>query len=138
MSVPGKYSFEGIAKWCKHDKPDPKYGRYSVDLYLDADSLKKFVDSGLQLQVREDEDGKFVKFARVHKKLVKDDLVTFGPPKVYDADGNEWKQGVNIGNGSHLRVQVSVFPTIKGNGHRLEAIKVLTHVPYGDQHVDTF
>jgi hypothetical protein len=49
------YLFRGIANWAKVDKPDPKFSVYTLDLHLDAPSLKLFKESGLQLELRESE-----------------------------------------------------------------------------------
>ena len=51
-----------------------------------------------------------------------------GYPDVYDADGEEFSEA--IGNGSVVVAKVAFFPTKFGNGHRLEAVQVLDHIPY--------
>ncbi len=120
--------FSGTAKWCKVEKPDPKFGNFEVNLYMDNPSWDRYAQSEMQNKVREDEDGKFVTFRRPAQKLVKDELKKFGPPELLDEDGNEY-EGL-IGNGSEVTVKVSVYDTVKGKGSRLEAVRIDKLVPY--------
>lgn len=133
------FYFTGVAFWAKVQKPDEMYDRYSLDLYLDPDSMEKFKDSGLQLKVRENENGTYVRFSRSPTKLIKGEEVSLGKPEVliYDAQAEDYIQfdGL-IGNGSEVVCKVSVYNTQKGVGHTLEAVAVDTLVEYGGVETD--
>lgn len=129
-----RYVFYGVAKWLKYDRPDPKYNRYGLDLYLDNQSLRSFKKSGLQLQLRDSEEGVFVKFSRPAQKIIKQKLVEQGPPVVAFSGGE--KLGTLVGNGSKVSVTISVYDTPKGKGHTWESVEVLDLVPYGGGTVD--
>lgn len=119
----------GKVKWVKAYKPDEKYDNYTLQMYLDEPSQKIFNESGLTLQPKTDEDGlRYYTFRRPETKLIKKEVVVFGPPKVYDRDNNEFNQ--IIGNGSTATIKISVYDTIKGPGHRWEAIRVEELVEY--------
>jgi hypothetical protein len=122
------YYFKGIAKWAKVYRPDPEYDNYKINVYLDDASKALFVAAGTQLTPKEDDDGEYVTFRRDHSKMIKKELVTFGPPKVVDADGHLLTE--NIGNGSKVVVKVQVYDGKKGKGHRLEAVQVVDLIVY--------
>lgn len=119
-----QYYFTGTCKWAKFKTPDDKYNKYTVDLYLDHDSWETYDESGLTLKIRENEDGRFVKFSREHDKSMRGKVVTFGPPVVKNENLEDWDMDVAIGNGSTLTVRVSVYDSKNGKGHRLEAVRV--------------
>lgn len=123
----------GTAKWCKHKKPDEKYGNYTMDLFMDDKSWAKFNDSGAQLKVRTSDDeetpGNFVTFKRAHSKQFNDELRIFGPPSVIDVDGNDISKD-NVGNGSEVTIKVRVYDTRMGKGTDWESMRVETLVPY--------
>ncbi len=121
--------FTGITKWAKVRKPDVKYNNFQVPLYMDEETLEKFKELNLALAVKTDDNGTFVTFKRPMEKLMKGEVVTFGPPKVFNADGSEMKEGL-IGNGSTVTVKISKYDTIKGPGHRLESLRVDDLVEY--------
>lgn len=130
--------FNGKTKWCKVRKPDEKYETYQVPLYLDDKNLKMFKDSGLQLKIYDDEDGKFVVFKRKHAEFnyARKEQVTNGPPDVKikrDKEYVEFSDGL-IGNGSVVTVKVEAFDTPRRGpgtkGHRLLAVAVETLVEY--------
>lgn len=125
----GTFYFQGTARWAKVHKPDSKYNKYSVDLYMDEPSWSSFRKSGLQLKVREDDNGKFVKFSLAASRLVKDEVIK-AKPEVYDADNNPMTK--DIGNGSKVTIKVEVFDTANGPGHRLVAIRADELVEYDD------
>lgn len=118
----------GKVKWVKAYRPDEKYDNYSVQMYLDEPSQRIFNESGLTLAAKRDDDGEFYTFRRPETKLIKKEVVVFGPPKVFDRNNNEFSQ--IIGNGSSATIKVSVYDTIKGKGHRWEAIRVEDLVEY--------
>jgi len=122
------FYFRGKAKWAKIYRPDPEYDNYKINVYLDKASMKLFEEAGTQLTPKDDEDGTYVAFRRDHSKMIKKELVTFGPPKVVDIDGNPVTE--SIGNGSEVVVKVAVYDGKKGKGHRLEAVQVTNLVVY--------
>lgn len=128
------YKFYGDAKWAKVLTPDEKYDNYALDLFMDGKSFELFKKSGLQLKIKENEDGKYVSLRRPTKKLIKGDLVDFGPPPMVDALGRPFAE--LVGNGSKVAVEVAVYDTQKGKGHRMEKVHVLEHVPYGGRMED--
>ena len=71
---------------------------------------------------------KFLIFRRPAEKLIKGEVVKFDPPKVWDAK-NQPFDGI-IGNGSEATVKVMHYDTVKGKGHRWEAIRVDKLVEY--------
>lgn len=118
----------GIVKWAKVHKPDEKYQNFSLNLYPDKDTWAVFAESGIGVTPKEDDDGKFITLRRPVQKVIKGELVKFGPPAVFDKD----KKDITdlIGNGSRVTVKVAVFDTIKGKGHRMEAVRVDDLVKY--------
>lgn len=127
------YSFTGVTKWVNGQygglfEPDPKYGNFSVILYPDPKSWDRFKQSGLALEPRTDEDGDSIRFRRPEQKLMKKELVKFGRPKVFFKEGIEPTR--DIGNGSTIEVNVAVYDTGQGKGHRLESVRVLDLVKY--------
>lgn len=124
------YFLKGTAKWCKHQKADEKYHKWSVDLYLDDDSWKKFAESGSQLKVRENEDGKYIALSRATTKLIKGEAVIIDPPKLFDNEGNEITETLLIGNGSTVTCKISVRDTPNGVGTTWEAIQINDLVEY--------
>lgn len=120
----------GTCKWARVRTPDEKYGNYSINLYPDKGSLNAIQESGIQLAPKTDEDGIFYKFRRDHQKIIKKELVEFGPPTILNPDETLF-EGL-IGNGSEVTLNVSVFDTQKGKGHRLNKVRVdklVTYVP---------
>jgi hypothetical protein len=126
------YYFRGVAKWVKAKTPDKKYGHYTLDLYPDDESLVLFKDSGLGLKLREDADGVFFKLRREPIRVIAGDAVNIGPPKLFikDENGEVIEFDDLIGNGSKVVAKVSVYPTQKGPGHRLESLLVEDLVVY--------
>lgn len=143
----------GIAKWVRAYQPDEKYNNYTIDLYMDDRSFNDFLSSGSQVNVKQNEDGRFVTFRRPHVKLIKNDMVVFGPPAVgavnpdtgkfelwgeyVDATSKQSRQvfkpkegSPSIGNGSTVTVAVEIYDTQKGSGTRLNAIRVDNLVEY--------
>lgn len=125
------YYLSGKAKWAKLFKPDDKYKNWQIQVYMDDPSMKIFDESGMTMQKKQDEDGTFVTFRRPEAKVIRDELVKFNPPEVLDAEGN--KLDKLVGNGSEVTVKVIVYDTMKGKGHRLEAVKVNKLVEYVKQ-----
>jgi hypothetical protein len=125
------YYLSGRAKWAKLFKPDDKYKNWQIQVYMDEPSMAIFDETGMTMQKKTDDDGTFVTFRRPETKIIKDELVKFNPPDVLDANGDKLDQ--LVGNGSDVTVKVIVYDTMKGKGHRLEAVKVTKLVPYVKQ-----
>lgn len=148
----------GKAFWAKVYNPDTFMGKtqYKLAFYPDEDQWAKFEASGIQKKVHEDENGKFFELARDASKLIKGNLVHFTGPIVEDQDGGvivdfiSKKTGkrvysydskdkddierrgapILIGNGSKVQVDIAVYDTMKGKGHRLEKIRILDLIEY--------
>ena len=123
------YKFYGECRWAKVHTPDEKYDTYQLDLFMDKPSWALYEKSERQLKVKEAEEGKFVTFRRPDAKLIKKELVKFGPPKVVDGVGRPIED--LVGNGSKVAIEVAVYDTQKGKGHRMEKVTVLELVPFG-------
>lgn len=107
---------------------DKKYDKWDINVYLDDEELANYMASGIQVEVKEDDLGKYVRFRRDETKLINKEVVKFGPPEVIGPDRQPFEE--SIGNGSRVCVTVEVFPSKKGFGHRLRRVQVLEHVPY--------
>lgn len=124
------YSVKGKAKWAKvfeFNRDMGEYhkdydGAYTIDVYLDEDQMKTVSKSGTQVKPKIDDEGIFVKFKRKHADFIP---ALGGAPKVVDKDDQPWDTEVLIGNGSEVEVFFTVYSTKKGNGTRLEGIRVL-------------
>ena len=152
-------SVKGKVNWAKVYEPDSYAGaeRWMVDFYpADGGEWEKLQKGGLQVTPKEGPDGKFVRLRRDTKKLFKDDLIGFCPPEItgavnvhytnaagdkirqYDKGDKSFKvnmvgEKVIIGNGSLVIVNLALFDTSKGKGHRLEGLKVLDLVGIPDR-----
>jgi hypothetical protein len=122
------YYLTGKAKWARLFTPDEKYKNYKIDLLLDAESKKKFAESGMTMTPKMAEEGEYITFRRPEAKLIKNELVKFEAPPVTDAEGKPVEK--LIGNGSDVTVKVVVYDTVKGKGHRLEAVRVNSLIEY--------
>jgi len=103
-------------------------GAYTVDLYLEPDQADKLKDAGSAKKGSIDENGFKVRLIRKHEGPFE---AASGPPKVVKDDGTPWdfEDDGPIGNGSKVKVRVSVYPTKMQPGTRLESMKVVEHVP---------
>lgn len=135
------YYLQGTCKWAKLQEPGTNYDKtsrsYSIDMFLDENSWKLFEESGCQLKRRTDkETGEtFVSFKRAEKKIIKGTIKEMGPPEVLDGEGNPFTG--KVGNGSTVIVKISVYPSLKGMGHTLEAIKLVDLIEYEGEQVKT-
>lgn len=132
------YNFDGIINWAKVHKPDEKYDTYTLDLVLDDASLQKFKDSGLQLKLRDSEEGQYIKLRRPTTKQIKGETIDLGPPTVLlkEEDGEYRETKKLIGNGSIGTARVRVYDTMQGKGHELLLVAVSDLVPFGDEVAD--
>ena len=122
--------WEGSYEWCD--------GAYTIDVCLDDDNYRTFIDSGTARQGKKDKYGDFildgdgnkiVKFDRKHKGPF---AKAGGPPKVLWKDGTpyDFEAEGSIGNGSIVELHFEVYPTVKVPGTRLTKVVVLDHVVY--------
>lgn len=135
------YLFKGITKWAKVRKPDEMYDNYQVPLYLTEDSWKDFQESGIQLKIKEDTDGKFVTFKRRHVEFnyAKKAQQVNGPPAVHifkDGTYQDFPDGL-IGNGSEVTLKVDAYDTRNGKGHRLISVGIDKLVEYHESERST-
>ncbi len=149
MAKTDKLVLEGVGEWCQifeENRDREGYmggaeeygGQYCVDLILDQDGWSKLKAAGAlhREKVSIDPPGMRAKFKRKHVlKFTKTDgeeIDNGGAPKVFMPDGTDWVYSENgtIGNGSTLKVGLSVFDTSKGRGVRLEWVKVLDLVVF--------
>lgn len=130
------YYFTGPCKWAKVYQPDDYKGdkKWKVNLYLNKETKKLLKDSGVQLKIRDDEDGEFVVFSRPVERQYQDEVKFFEPPKIFNKELEKIED--LIGNGSVITAKISVFDTAKGTGHRLEAIRVDNLVKYEENQTE--
>lgn len=144
---------KGFCKWAKVYDPDDYQGakRWALTFYPDnEDEWAVIKKSGLQLRPKEDDLGKFIQLRRPVSKVFGDEVTFFSPPKITGAvnvhyvndEGEEVRQfrkgdkiervgePVLIGNESKVIVNICVYDTRQGKGHRLEALNVLDLVEY--------
>lgn len=128
------YNLKGTVNWCRTETPDTKYnemGEFNMDFF--PEDMDDYHRLGLERTPKKDADGnEYVKLKRDNKKLIKGELVEFGPPKVSIKDPKlGWVPFAGkIGNGSKVLINLSVFDTRKAPGHRVEGISILELVVY--------
>ena len=122
---------DGTVMWAKVHKPDEKYGNYTLDFYPDdPDEFSSLLkDLNLGLKKHTGEDGPFWRLRRPTEAKIKDEIIHFSKPKVVQADGVTDEERL-VGNGSHVTVKVETYKGAKGNGHRLEGLRVNSLVEY--------
>lgn len=106
---------------------DPKYDVYKARVYPDAEGWEKFKKAGLQLKTKTDENGDYVEFKRRPIEVRKGKVTEKGRPKVFFSNGIEPTR--DIGNGSKCIVNVNVYDTQQGVGHRLEEVTITDLLP---------
>ena len=78
-------TLRGKVNWCK-TKQLNKFGRWSVDVYLDDASIEKFKKlkeaPAIKNELKKDEDGYYVTFSRDPQKQIRGKIVLFDPPFV--------------------------------------------------------
>lgn len=144
------FNVKGRVKWPKVYEPDDYLGqkRYVIQFYpFDGAEWEKIQKSGIQSNVKEDTDGKFITLRRPTSKLIGENLVIFCPPELtgavdvhYVNDAGEKIRSYNkgevkdvkrvgdatpIGNGTLGIVNFSAYDTRQGKGCRLEGFRVL-------------
>lgn len=140
MAASERIELEGIAEWAKvfeenRDMAEwhkDSNGAYSITLLLDEENAEKVRKSGTQKKMVQDPEGRGTVFTPVRKHSTQFDWQG-GPPAVATKAGVRWdtERDGYIGNGSRVRVLLSVYETKTGRkGTRLDAIQVLDLVPY--------
>lgn len=129
------YYFSGIAKWAQLKTPN-KFGKHSINLYIDSETRKAIRATGARINPKEDDEGFFVTFRRDPNRDFGDGPI--GAPKVVDSEGQPFN-GL-VGNGSKVTVKVVMynFPAgekngekyAAGKGTRLEAVRIDELVEY--------
>jgi hypothetical protein len=126
------YTWTGTINWPKltEEFKDTKYddnGIYSVNFY--PTNFEAVKESGIQVEPKMDKEtgDLYFKLSRKHMQVFKNEIKTLGPPEV--RYNREPYTGA-IGNGSKVTVNVGIFDTKKGKGHRLERVTVNELVEY--------
>ena len=104
---------------------------YKCNLYeLDEISLEKLKASGCRVNARVDRDGdSLFTFRRPKSKVIKKELVEFNAPDFLLPDGTSAK-GTAVGNGSEAEVDIVVYDSKFGKGHRLNRVKITNLIEY--------
>ena len=124
------HKIKGQIKWAKNViEPDDFRGssNYKVNLYNVDEAAWK--SSGVQTRPKQDRDGDMVYvLKRPVKKLIKGDIVEFGPPEFVMSDGSPVTK--MVGNGSNVEVEYITYDTSMGVGHRFNKVIVHNLVEY--------
>jgi hypothetical protein len=142
-------TLRGIAKWAKLREDNLaetfEVTRAELDFYPDPASMILLKNTGSMVEVKEDEDGKFVKFRRPRyvkfkdRKTGEEKTEDAGLPRVgmgLDENGNLIPYDGLIGNGSKVDVKIAVRPSKFGKSTRLEAVNILDLVEYSPEKSD--
>lgn len=125
------HKITGKLKWTQNlTKPDEFRGskNYKVNLYDVDESLWK--STGIQTRPKQDKEGHTLYLMkRPDSRVIRGELVNFGPIKVVDPDGNDLSSTL-IGNGSTAEVEVQVYDTEMGKGHRVEKVVITDLIEY--------
>lgn len=124
------YKLYGSCKWAKvqPDQLDLNYDgetkSWRLDLFMTEGSWEIFNKIGTSLKVREDKESgeKYVTFRRQEKSIINDEVKDNGPPYVVLEDGLPLE--TKIGNGSKVCIEIEVYDSMKGKGHRLVGVVV--------------
>ena len=141
-----KITVQGIASWAKvfeqnRDLTGYKNqwvdtdGRCTITVLLDDAQTKKVLDSGCMSKGKENPDGAGRLFT-FNRKFKTDNDFNSGAPAVFKLDGSHWDLATDgmIGNGSEVLVELDIYASPKYDvvTTRLDRIKVLKHVSYGE------
>lgn len=123
---------------------NPKYDKgpyWSLDITPDAKSRALIKANGISEKLRDpkgEKDTRKESFISL-KHLLKNQKTgeENAPPKVVDIQGNPWSGGL-IGNGSVADVKVKIKDYGSGSekGVYLQAVRILSHVPYESNDFD--
>lgn len=117
-----------------------KYGKWSLDLYPDADSLEKLRElqaDGVKNVIKKDDEGYHVQISRPPTvEFQKGVVQSVTPPKIRDKDKLPLPENIRIGNGSDGIVAVERYKYKLPNSEkrvsaiRLYGIQVMNLVPF--------
>lgn len=123
----------GKARWAKilgapHWGYEEKNKEWSVDVYPDADTVKKLKSEGLGKKLKDKGNGTFITFKR---RELKQDGTPNTPIRVVDDKGQAWNPKVKIGNDSVVNVNFLINEWGKGEkSANILSLQVWEHVPY--------
>ena len=148
----------GIASWNHVYKPDDFMNslNYKITIIINEATKALIQKYDLQGKFTPHESGdETYTFRRPAEKMIKKKWVSFAPPVIYGKDGKvlceytyngEVVQSVNdlveydkfeptgeqplIGHGSEVLLDVCVYGSVKGNGARLQSIKLVDLIEY--------
>lgn len=137
------YKIKGKTKWTQNvTQPDEFRGasNYKVHLYdLDKENLAIWQESGVQTKPRVDKEGDTVYTLKRPggKKIIKNEVVEFGPIEFVDNKGQPIT--VAVANGSEVEVHYITYDTNGfGKGHRVNKVIVTNLIEFvPDKPVDT-
>ena len=125
-------NLRGKLNWTNKLKDTDEYGGqtfWKVSLYdMDEESFAAFTSSGCRVKPKDDEGEQVYTFRRPTHKMIKGENVEFEPPLVVDAEGTPFDG--SIGHGSEGIVNIAVYDTQMGKGHRLQGVKVVDLVEF--------
>lgn len=103
---------KGKLMWCRLVDLN-RYGKWSLDLYPDAESLEKLRElqaEGVKNIIKKDDDGYHVQISRPPTiEFAKGAVLSVTPPRIRDKDKNPLPANVLIGNGSDGTVTVETY-----------------------------
>jgi hypothetical protein len=123
---------KGIAKWAKViGEPswgyENKFREWSIDVYIDEDTVKKLKAEGLSEKIKDKGNGPYISFKR---KELKKDGTPNQPIRVVDHHGEAWDKR-KIGNGSTVNVNFVINEYKPGqNNANILSMQVWDYVSY--------
>lgn len=101
---------QGKAKWAKvlgapHDGYEGKFKEWSIDVYVDDETVAKLKAVGLGPKLKDKGNGEYITFKR---KELKKDGTPNQPIRVVDCGGENWNPKTKIGNGSTVNVNFAL------------------------------
>ena len=123
---------QGKAKWAKIiGEPtwgyENKFKEWSIDVYVDEDTVKKLKAEGLGAKLKDKGNGEYITFKR---KELKADGTENQPIRVVDHRGQAWDNR-KIGNGSTVNVNFVINEYKPGQKNaNILSLQVWDYVPY--------
>jgi hypothetical protein len=131
---------KGIAKWAKV-LGDPVWGyenkhkEWSVDLYLDEETVHKLEVEGLKDKIKDKGNGQYITFKR---REFKQNGEPNQPIRIVDHHGEPWNPKEKIGNGSTVNVNFAINEYGKNQkSANILSMQVWDHVKYSDAEFPT-
>ncbi len=130
---------KGKLMWVRCVEPN-KYGKWSLELYPDTDSLEKLRElqaDGIKNVIKKDDDGYHVQISRpLTIEFQKGVVQSVTPPKIRDKEKLPLPENIRIGNGTDGVVAVEIYKYKLPNSEkrtsamRLYGIQVDNLVPF--------